>query len=68
MESILTAGIGGSDEALVTAVVAVVDVVLVAVLVGVLLLFPEKRYELDMLGLIVPTKTKLTLSLPSDVM
>ena len=71
MESILTAGIGGSDEALVTAVVtvvAVVDVVFVAVLVGVLLLFPEKRYELDMLGLIVPTKTKLTLSLPSDVM
>ena len=49
MESILTVGIGGSDEALVTAVVAVlavVDVVLVAVLVGVLLLFPEKRYEL----------------------
>ena len=49
MESILTAGIGGSDEALVTAVVtvvAVVDVVFVAVLVGVLLLFPEKKYEL----------------------
>ena len=44
MESILTVGIGGSDEALVTAVVAVVaDVVLVAVLVGVLLLLPEKR-------------------------
>ena len=43
MESILTVGIGGSDEDLVTAVVAVVaDVVLVAVLVGVLLLLPEK--------------------------
>ena len=45
MESILTAGIGGSDGTLVTAVVAVVagpDVVLVAVLVGVLLLLPEK--------------------------
>ena len=48
MESILTVGIGGSDEAAVTAVVAIVAgpdvaVVLDAVLVGVLLLLPEKR-------------------------
>ena len=46
MESILTVGIGGSDEALVTALVAVVadaDVVLVDVLVGVLILLPENK-------------------------